>query len=892
MRLFFCLTLAFLLWADLRAQSLPDRIQSYFDTYQSEYPVEKAYLHFDKHLYGLGEDIWFSAYVMAGSAHTPSPISRPLKVDLFDGAGNLFQSRLIRLENGRGEGNFSLPKYAQAGVYRIVAYTSWMKNFGQEHFFEGEVTVVNPQEKQFLPKVDFSEIKTENGKTNYKTELLIVDYNGQPLSNKRIRLVLKTAQDVISDKEILLNQDGEAKFSLETLATAYSSQYIEIMVLEEETFGITQSVRLPYSLEFADIQFLPEGGNLVEGKKNNIAFRGIYPDGTPVTFNGKILEDSLITFESNFAGLGKFQLNPKKGPYRAEITNPATGESKIVDLPVAAKEGLCLQVVNNPKASYVTAFIQGTEGFGKLLLVSQTRGILNYMIQGELQNGVWGARIPKENLISGINNITITQEDGKPLAERKFFYISENDVMDLSLEVKGELHKRSKIEVEIESLWAESANPGSFSFSVLDADQVELSDIHDNIFSSFLISSDLKGSVFQPGQYFRSDGQVDIEALDLVMLTHGWSRFEWEHILSETYPKIENFIERGINIEGQVSKRIETFSRLKGGVINAIVGEGIEIQSAPFGSDGRFMFTEMDYMDTATVTITAKDKRLRNYLNIEIVYPEPAISNLEGKFGSEVVWPESLMASILERRRLVDEMLTDSKIMDLEGVTVEAQSIQSEFEAKLAYGYGDQSLNVDSIPGATNFRSVVELINGRVDGLRSRAKGGGVEILLKSPYSFLSGDDGTTPKILLDNTPVAPETLLSVNIRDVQSIEVFTNPARLGQFGIFEGSGVIAVYLKPGASGFGKGGTLVTQYGGYSSVKKFYEPMYDQMVERKALLDNRSTIFWKGQVETDAEGKATLEYFNNDIAKSQILVLEGIDSQGRLGRFVTQIGSN
>lgn len=50
---------------------LPAKIQTYFDTYQKEYPVEKAYLHLDKHTYTMGEDVWFSAYLTAGSVQFP-----------------------------------------------------------------------------------------------------------------------------------------------------------------------------------------------------------------------------------------------------------------------------------------------------------------------------------------------------------------------------------------------------------------------------------------------------------------------------------------------------------------------------------------------------------------------------------------------------------------------------------------------------------------------------------------------------------------------------------------------------------------------------------------------------------------------------------------------------
>ena len=83
---------------------LPDQIQSYLNKYQEDFPVEKAYLHLDKHTYTLGEDLWFSAYLVAGGTQVPSPMSKTLYVDLFDGDGLLLTQKMILIENGRGEG--------------------------------------------------------------------------------------------------------------------------------------------------------------------------------------------------------------------------------------------------------------------------------------------------------------------------------------------------------------------------------------------------------------------------------------------------------------------------------------------------------------------------------------------------------------------------------------------------------------------------------------------------------------------------------------------------------------------------------------------------------------------------------------------------------------------
>ena len=100
-------------------ETLPDRIQNYFQSIQKEFPTEKVYLHLDKHTYTLGDDVWFSTYLLAGSSQIPSPLSSTLYVDIFDGAGLLLEQRKVKIEQGRGAGDFKIPRFGKTGKYQI-----------------------------------------------------------------------------------------------------------------------------------------------------------------------------------------------------------------------------------------------------------------------------------------------------------------------------------------------------------------------------------------------------------------------------------------------------------------------------------------------------------------------------------------------------------------------------------------------------------------------------------------------------------------------------------------------------------------------------------------------------------------------------------------------------
>jgi hypothetical protein len=74
------------------------------------------------------------------------------------------------------------------------------------------------------------------------------------------------------------------------------------------------------------------------------------------------------------------------------------------------------------------------------------------------------------------------------------------------------------------------------------------------IFSDILLSSEVKGKINNPGYYFSSDADSVKEYLDLVMLTNGWRRFDWDKIKSRVQPKVSYTAENEyMKLRGKVS---------------------------------------------------------------------------------------------------------------------------------------------------------------------------------------------------------------------------------------------------------------------------------------------------------------------------------------------------
>jgi TonB-dependent SusC/RagA subfamily outer membrane receptor len=222
---------------------------------------------------------------------------------------------------------------------------------------------------------------------------------------------------------------------------------------------------------------------------------------------------------------------------------------------------------------------------------------------------------------------------------------------------------------------------------------------------------------------------------------------------------------------------------------------------------------------------------------------------------------------------------------ELDAITVVAETLQEEqTQARKIYGEGDAVIKPEEIPGGQGFINIFQLIQGRVAGVRVTFDGFNATVLIRGVGSLQAGVE---PMYMLNNVPVDASTLAQISPRDVESVEVFKDPARTAIFGSQGGNGVIAVYTKAGTSTSysSVGGTLVTKYSGYSTARTFYSPKYEENSSANTKPDQRATLYWNPQITTDRAGKASLSYYNSETATRHLLILEGIDQRGRLGRL-------
>jgi hypothetical protein len=114
-----------------------------------------------------------------------------------------------------------------------------------------------------------------------------------------------------------------------------------------------------------------------------------------------------------------------------------------------------------------------------------------------------------------------------------------------------------------------SAIQRSCSVAVIDLPASGLND-NDNIWSRFLLTSDLKGYIHDPSWYFENQNDTTQQALDNLLMTQGWSRFNWTKILNRQFPE-KKYNDPGLVSLSGIVKDERTKEILPAGTLNILL---------------------------------------------------------------------------------------------------------------------------------------------------------------------------------------------------------------------------------------------------------------------------------------------------------------------------------
>lgn len=437
---------------------------------------EKIYIHTDNNCYFLGDTLWYKAYVVRADNLKPTNYSKLLYVELLSPDGYVVERQHIPVSaNGATCGQFALTDTLYSGYYEVRAYTRWQLNFNVTH-------------KDYTP-------------------------------NDRLKFYgVQAAADFFRDFEGLYSRVFPVYEKPKTtgdFTERYMSKRPKQRVLKEH--------------KAIHVTFYPEGGHLVKGLQSNVAFEVKDNNGELIDIEGKLSDGRIV--KTSHLGKGDFNITPQGSSATLKLhwndrdwtfTLPEAEESGATVAYSPAKHSADIRSKGVNAAAY-TVMCRG-----KLMKFERISGNATVQLNG---------------LPTGVNELIVYGADAQPLASRLFF-VNNNDygkplqALLTTVADGGAVGKTTTVApYAAMQLQVSSDVPlPTVSISVHDAQTDEPGYDDGNIMTDMLLSSELKGFIPYPAQYFpmAKDGKEPDAAtlakagqnLDLLMKVQGWRRYK------------------------------------------------------------------------------------------------------------------------------------------------------------------------------------------------------------------------------------------------------------------------------------------------------------------------------------------------------------------------------
>lgn len=877
----------------IQEDPLLKKILLQIEKYRSDYPQEKVHIHMDKPYYAIGDTIWFKAYVVNAEKNELSDLSRILYVELINEKDSVKKSLKLPLNLGLAWGDFTLADSLREGNYRIRAYTTWMRNFGEEYFFDKTITVGNSISNNILTNVSYTFSKENKGE-KVIADINYSDMNGNPLENKEVSYNVNLDFREITKGKGTTDAKGNLQISfVNNQPFILKSGKILTNIRLDEKNAVSKTFPVKSTSNDVDVQFFPESGELVDGLRSRVGFKVVGPDGLGMDVTGYVTDGSnakLTEFKSEHAGIGHFRLVPLSNQTFTAHIRFEDGSEKTYPLPRVLPQGYVLSVVNTDanNLGITVTTNQSVQADAKFTLIAQTNGFVLFVAKNKIEGQSFISTIPKKRFPTGILQLTLFSPDNVPVAERLVF-INHSDFLDIHVSSsKAEFDKREKIKLMLD-VKDDKDQPtiGSLSVSVVDESKVPFDESDETtILSNFLLSSDLQGFIERPNYYFHDIDENKIRHLDNLLLTQGWRRFEWKNILSNAYPALSFMPETNMEVSGRVKGL--NGRPVAGGKVTLFssVGDVILLDTLT-DQNGEFRFQNLYFNDSTKFIVQARNEKDRKNVEIELNrIPAQLVTKNKNEAMVEVNVNRSMLAYLKNSRNQFDDLrrygLISRNIMLAEVKVVEKKPALKYSSNLNGAGNADAIIKGDQL---LNCFDLTQCLQGRVAGIFVR---NGIVYSMRSMGSSFSGP--VPMQIIIDGMYVEPEFLTSVNPYDVESIEVLKSGANTAIYGLRGGGGVLVINTKRGENSKDyrsySPGVITYNPQGFYRGREFYSPNYEDPKTNIKVADLRTTVYWNPNVISDSTGKASVEFFNADGTGNYKAIIEGINANGIIGRKV------
>jgi hypothetical protein len=621
-----------------------------------------------------------------------------------------------------------------------------------------------------------------------------------------------------------------------------------------------------------DLQLLPEGGHLVQDVHGVVGVKLIDNKGLGIIFKEGILLDNnnnkVTDFKSNAFGMARFSFTPHKDKNYHVLVTLNGGKELKAKLPDINSTGIVLRAQQNPgKEGFMISIATNKATYKKIkkkpyhLLIHKngaSKGSPFVFNRSEKEIII---PLTGDFLFEGINIITLFDEQQNPIAERMIFNqhkweptealvaINEmaNDSISLGLQVFSDINIEKNLSVSVLPSETRAYNQKN------------------TILSEFLLKPYLRGYIENPGYYFMDDNRRREFDLDLLLLTQGWSRYEWNNIFNRVPNPVFEF-ENGLTLKGTFNDpNLDKYTK--------------------------FLLEESKYHESKLFDLKKPDFEIPNVFYDTNEEVEMLLVKKNGKLKAHGLFAKTL-AKLTTDRLTEKHFNTSSIYLDpvpnlnyeleepetivLEEINVVAEALDKQFKY---YGFINSANDVKvDLDIAIRFPFVTDIIRRKSAYDVNDNIPGQVTIVNRRRSSL---GNQQAPIVYFDDTRLFGGLDILWQLRTSEIERITFEP-----FGVYEGSrgaaGVIRIwsrstdlfdeFLKKRPQVF------IDNSIAYAPVKNYYAPKYQYA---SPLFRYFGVVHWEPNLITDHKGRAYLKIPNTGLREVSLFI-EGMSKTGEL----------
>lgn len=535
--------------------------------------------------------------------------------------------------------------------------------------------------------------------------------------------------------------------------------------------------------------------------------------------------------------MGSFSFLPD---HQKEYHIKLEGISTKYTLPEIEPEGQMLQLLSNTSDTLVLKAVQSSNlTRQKIYIRIQIRGVVYGMAEINL-NREKLIKIPVGEFPRGIAELTLFNRNLEPVAERLVFVNQDRRLYINAIADKDTYLTREKVKLKIR-VADEKGNPLMAHLGLSVYDQIyDNPKVSKTIESHYLLSTALRGRIYDPGYYFNPEHTDRQEALDMLMLTQGWRVYEWrEANLKEQTAEKRPYITDTLTGKVYPKKR----------KAKSLIGEQYVMAFAGDAESGKTLL-KVDSLGQYVVLPKYLQQEKRGYMYFKLL-------NDTKDFGIRIGDPSF---------EHLNKLLAQQEI----SYPLPAPKEKNPISHESLYKVADNVNQLDEV---------------MVSGKKKR--------VFRDKYM---GTLDSLAKLEINNDYVCESGFLNCEVHEFSNEK--SKPIEgetYGQYIGFQWNEDRTAYTI-------KGRRYITYHypkfteeelmkkfnlariKSYYPKKDFYSPVYDKEKLQDGFPDYRNTLYWKPDIITDANGEVEVEFFCSDISSHFLGIVEGVDGTGLLGR--------